>query len=44
MGSLQEETTILSIPNGDLDSLHPEDAKYSKQWKEKTVNVEHIFH
>jgi hypothetical protein len=27
-------TTMLSIPTGDPDSLHPEDVKYSKKWKE----------
>jgi hypothetical protein len=34
--SLQEETTMLSIPTGDPGSLHPEDTNYSERWKETT--------
>jgi hypothetical protein len=31
-----QETTMLSIPTGDPDSSLPEEAKYSKRWKETT--------
>jgi hypothetical protein len=30
---------MLSIPTGDPDSSLPEDANYSKRWKETTYNT-----
>jgi hypothetical protein len=30
---------MLNILTGDPDSYYPEDAKYSKRWKETTENI-----
>jgi hypothetical protein len=41
VGSLQEETTVLNTLTGDPNLSHPENVKYSKQWKKKN-NLKHL--
>jgi hypothetical protein len=47
VGSSQKQTTKLSIPTGDPDSLLPEDAKYqnegNKQLKTHIYGTTHIL-